>query len=521
MRNLRHSVFWPPFLLLIAAAVFSFTNREGFIKMATDANNWLLANVGWLFSLSGLIMLLTVVGVYFSPMGKVKIGGKNAKPMLKLQNWLAITLCTTIASGVTFWGIVEPIYHVTSPPESLGLEPNGHAAAIFSMSTMYLHWTVTPYAIYCVPALMFAFAYYNMRKPFSLSSTLTPLFGEKVFGGWGKTIDTACLYTLALGMAAAMGTSVLNLAGGVNYLSGIKSTPTLWAIISIVVMVTFIISASSGLMKGIRILSDINMKVYVVIILFLFVAGPTAYIVNLGTESFGNFLTNFFEKSLFTGAAAEDQWPQWWTVFYWANWFAWAAITALFLGRISYGYTVRAFIMVNFVFPSLFGALWMTIFGGTSIHKQMTEGTLGDILTNQGPESVLYAVLSDVPLSSLVIPFYLFVVFISFVTASDSNISAMGGISSTGITPESPESPMLVKIVWGAAVGAISWIMISFAKIDGIKMLSNLGGVPALILGLLTVFSLIKVARAPEKYDVVSREALNDGEETEELKKVM
>lgn len=521
MKNLRHSVFWPPFLLLIAAALFSFFNREGFIKMATDANNWLLANLGWLFSLGGLIMLLTVVGVYFSPMGKVKIGGENAKPMLKLSNWLAITLCTTIASGVTFWGIVEPIYHVTAPPESLGIEPNSAAAAIFSMSTMYLHWTVTPYAIYCVPALMFAFAYYNMRKPFSLSSTLAPLFGEKVFGGWGKTIDALCLYTLALGMAAAMGTSILNLAGGVNYLSGIASTPTLWAIISIVVMVTFILSASTGLMKGIRVLSDINMKVYIVIVLFMFVAGPTAYIVNLGTESFGNFATHFFEKSLFTGAGAGDLWPQWWTVFYWANWFAWAAITALFLGRISYGYSVRAFIMVNFVFPSAFGALWMTIFGGTAIHKQMTEGTLGDILANQGPESVLYAVLADVPLSTLVIPFYLFVVFISFVTASDSNISAMGGISSSGITPESPEAGLGIKVVWGAAIGIISWIMISFAKIDGIKMLSNLGGVPALILGLLTVFALVKVARNPEKYDIASRDQNNEAQDEEDLKKVM
>ncbi|MDQ0243709.1 choline-glycine betaine transporter [Bacillus fengqiuensis] len=521
MKNLKHSVFWPPFLLLIAAAFLSFFNREAFIKITTDANNWLLANVGWLFSLGGLLMLVTVVGVYFSPLGKVIIGGKNAKPMLKLSNWIAITLCTTIAAGVTFWGIVEPIYHLTSPPESLGLEPNSANAAIFSMSTMYLHWTVTPYAIYCVPALMFAFAYYNMKKPFSLSSTLAPLFGNKVSGGWGKTIDALCLYTLALGMAAAMGTSIINLAGGINYLSGIASSPALWAVIAAVVMITFIISASSGLMKGIRILSDINMKVYIAIILFIFVAGPTAYIVNLGTESFGHFLTNFFDKSLFTGAASGDPWPQWWTVFYWANWFAWAAITALFLGRISYGYSVKAFIIVNFCLPSVFGAVWMTIFGGTAIHKQMTEAKLGDILANQGPESVLYAVLSDLPLSYLIIPFYLFIVFISFVTAADSNISAMSGISSTGITPESPEPSMMIKFVWGITIGAVSWIMISFAKIDGIKMLSNLGGVPALILGLLIVFALIKVAKSPEKYDLASRDEMNEDLETGDLKKVL
>jgi len=502
MKHLRHSVFWPPFLLLIAAAILSFTNREAFIKMATDANNWLIQNVGWLFSLSGLLMLVVVVAVYFSPLGNVRIGGKNAKPLLKLSSWIAITLCTTIAAGVTFWGIVEPVYHVTSPPESLGIKANSAEAAIFAMSTMYLHWTFTPYAIYCVPALMFAFAYYNMRKPFSLSSTLTPLFGNKVLGGWGNMIDALCLYTLALGMAAAMGTSVLNLAGGLNYLTDIASSPSLWAVISLVVMITFIVSASSGLMKGIRILSDINMKVYIVIILFMFVTGPTAYILNLGTESFGTYLANFFDKSLFTGAAAGDPWPQWWTVFYWANWFAWAAITALFLGRIAYGYTVKAFILVNFALPALFGGLWMTIFGGTSIHKQMTEGILGSILADKGPESVLYAVLADVPLSSIIIPFYLFIVFISFVTAADSNISAMGGISSSGISPDSPEPSVIIKIVWGLAVGTIGWIMISFAKIDGIKMLSNLGGIPAIILELFVVFALIKVARSPEKYDM-------------------
>jgi choline-glycine betaine transporter len=501
MNKLRHGVFWPPFLLLIGAAILSFTNREAFIQAATDANNWLIANVGWFFSLSGFLMLVVCIGVYFSPLGKVRIGGANAKPLLNFRNWVAITLTTTIAAGVTFWGIVEPIYHVTSPPASSGMEPNSAASALFSMSTMYLHWTITPYAIYCVPGLMFAFAYYNMRKPFSLSSTLTPLFGDKITGKWGQTIDALCLYTLALGMAAAMGTSILNLAGGVNYLTDMKSNPFLWAIIAAVVMITFIISASSGLMKGIRILSDLNMKAYIIIVAFLFIAGPTAYVLNLGTESFGHYLTNFFEKSLFTGAASDDQWPQWWTTFYWANWFSWAAITALFLGRIAYGYTVRTFIVVNFAIPAFFGGLWMTVFGGTSIYMQMTEGKLGDLLANSGPEAVLYAVLAALPFAKIIIPFYLFIVFISFVTAADSNMAAMGGISSSGISPESPEPSIMIKIVWGVTVSVISWVMISFAKIDGIKMLSNLGGVPAILLALMIVAALVKVAKSPEKYE--------------------
>ncbi|MGD6870906.1 BCCT family transporter [Sutcliffiella horikoshii] len=511
MSSLKHWVFWPPFLFVLIASLISFTSKDTFTTITTGANDWVITNLGWLFSVAGLFMVMVCVGVYFSKLGKVRIGGENAKPLLSFRNWFAITLTTTIAAGITFWGIAEPIYHLVQPPESMGIEPNSPGAAIFSMSTMYLHWTITPYAIYCIPALMFAFAYYNMKKPFSIGSSLAPLFGDKVFGKWGKALDAVCLYTLALGMAAAMGTSILNLSGGMNYLFGLESSPTLWAVIAFVIMFTFIISASSGLMKGIRILSDINLKLFIFIILFIFVVGPTAYILNLGTESLGNYFTNFFEKSLFTGAAAGDPWPQWWTTFYWANWFSWAAITSLFLGRIAYGHTVRAFIMVNFVLPAIFGGIWMTIFGGTSIHMQMTEGTLGETLTNSGPEAVVYSVLATIPLAEIIIPLYLFIVFIAFVTAADSTVAAMGGISSTGITPESPEPGILIKIIWGVTISLVAWVMISFAQIDGIKMLSNLGGVPAVLLSIGTIIALIKVAKSPEKYDKTTQTHTEEG----------
>ncbi|MEK3806951.1 BCCT family transporter [Bacillus sp. FSL H8-0547] len=510
MKSLKHWVFWPPFLLVLAASIVSFTNKNTFINITTGANDWVIANVGWVFSLAGLFMVVVCVGVYFSKLGKVRIGGENAKPLLSFRNWFAITLTTTIAAGITFWGIAEPIYHLVEPPKSLNLEPNSAGAAIFSMSTMYLHWTITPYAIYCIPALMFAFAYYNMKQPFSIGSTLAPLLGNKIHGKWGKALDAVCLYTLALGMAAAMGTSILNLAGGVNYLSGLKSAPLLWAVIAAVVMTTFIISASTGLMKGIRILSDINFKLFLFIIIFIFLVGPTSYILNLGTESFGHYLTHFFEKSLFTGAAASDQWPQWWTTFYWANWFSWAALTALFLGRIAYGHTVRAFIIVNFALPAAFGGIWMTIFGGTSIYLQMDDGKFGEILTNSGPEALVYAALETLPLSEMIIPLYLFIVFISFVTSADSTLAAMGGISSKGITPESPEPGVFIKIVWGITISAVAWVMISFAKIDGIKMLSNLGGVPAVFLVIGIVFALIRVAKEPGKYDRTMEELVGE-----------
>lgn len=192
-----------------------------------------------------------------------------------------------------------------------------------------------------------------------------------------------------------------------------------------------------------------------------------------------------------------------------ANWFSWAAITALFLGRIAYGYTIKAFILMNFVAPALVGIIWMSIFSGTAISM---NSKLGDILVNQGPESVLYAMFAELPLSVIVIPVYLIVVFLSMVTASDSNMTAMGGISSTGISPSSPEPGIGIKVVWGVTVGLVAWVMISFAKIDGIKMLSNLGGAPAVIIELLVVFGLIKIARNPQKYDKTIKEEQVDND---------
>lgn len=500
MKRIRHSVFWPPFLLLIGASALNFTNRDGFINITTEANGWVIDNLGWLFSLGGLAMIGGCIIAYFSPLGNVRIGGKNAKPMLSMSNWIAIALTTTIAT-LTFWGIVEPMYHLSAPPESLGLEPNSTEAALFSLSTLFLHWSITPYAIYTVPAIVFAFVYYNMREPYSLSATLRPIFGNRIKEGLARFLDAICLYTLALGMAASMGTSILTLSGGVSYLTGMSTGPFLWAIVAMVVTVTFLISAATGLMRGIRILSDINMKAYYVILLFVFLAGPTAFILSAGTESLGNYLSGFFQKSLFTGAIAGDDWPKWWTTFYWASWFAWALILSLFLGRLTYGYKVKTVIIVNFVVPALFGIIWMSIFGGTAIHMDLENLGLTKSLNELGPESVIFAFFSQLPLTGVIIPFFLFIFFISFVTACDSNIAAMSGISSEGITPETPEAGLATKVLWGVAVATISWTMISFASLDGVKMLNNLGGVPALFLEFVVLWSLIKISMNPYKYD--------------------
>ncbi|MDX5594338.1 BCCT family transporter [Pseudovibrio sp. SPO723] len=499
-RSIRPLVFWPPFLLLFAAVAASYITPDQFLSFTTSINSWILDRFSWLFSLGTLLMVVTCVWVYVSPLGAVKIGGKDATPILSRWRWFSIALCTTVAIGILFWGTAEPMYHLHGPPASLGLEAGSPEAATFAMSTMFLHWSFTPYAIYTIPSLMFALAYYNLKLPYSLGSALAPILGRKLQGPMGQVLDAVALYALVAGMAASLGTGILTLAGGLDNLIGTGTTPVVLGALTTLIVVSFIISAASGLKRGIAILSSLNTRFFFVFCAFVFIFGPTNWILSMGVEGFGDYIGTFFQKSTFTGIAASDPWPQWWTIFYWANWLAWAPIAALFLGKISRGYTVRQFILTNLVFPSLFACVWMSIFSGSALFFDMHgNGLLHNALTNTGAESVVYTMLEQLPLPGITAVIFVFVSFLSYVTAADSNTEAMANLCAE--TPsESPEradsagsSTLVLKVVWGATIGIIAWFMTSYAGVDGIKMMSNLGGLPALFIVLGCNASLIYV----------------------------
>jgi len=510
MKKIKPVVFLPPFLLLGAVVVLNFIDKELFTSVMTNACGWILSVFGQAFALTPFLMLLTCVVIYFCPFGRVIIGGPDAKPLLTKWRWFTITLCTTIAIGILFWSAAEPMSILGAPPKSLGIEPSSPAAAVFAMDTILLHWTCTPYAIYTITGLMFAFAYYNMKKPFSLGSPLSPLLGRHGEGRIGEIIDAVCLYALVAGMAGSLGAAMMLLGGGVNHVLGITGQPSdmLLGIIAISIVGTFVISAITGLMKGIRILSNINTFLLLGLLVFIFAFGPTKHILLDGARSFVHFAGDFVQRNIWT-ATTSDPWAKDWTIFYWAIWFAWAPISVAFLGRISYGHSVRSFIVFNLILPAVFSSIWMVVFGSTAIHMELFEGAhLIRDLKAGGAGGVLYAFLSHFPWPAFLIPAFVVTAFLSFVTAADSNTSAMGGLSSTGISPKSPEPGISIKIVWGTVIGLLAWIMITFNRVeggndglDGIRMLSNLGGLPALFLCIGATICVIMVAWNPKKYD--------------------
>ncbi|MBC6993765.1 BCCT family transporter [Neolewinella lacunae] len=495
-KSLNLRVFLPPFLLLLVSSVLSMAYEASFLTQVNHLNAWILQHFDWLFSWATFSFLILILIIYFTPFANIKIGGKDAKPILSRWKWFSISLCTTIATGILFWGTAEPIYHLNSVPTGLGIENGSSEAAQFSMSTMFMHWTLTPYSIYTVASLLFAFSFYNLKNNFNLGALISPAFGKPIHRNALGLINVISLFALVAGMAASLGTGILTISGGLNALFDFRQSVGLNFGIMACIVVAFTISASSGLLKGIQLLSDYNIKAFIGIAFFVLIFGPIAQSFSLGIEGLGEYFTRFFERSTDVQSNIDTDWQRSWTVFYWANWLAWTPVTALFLGRISLGYTVRQFIHFNLFFPALFSALWMVIFSGTAIafDQNMFPGLLQEVLQNEGAQSVIYAIFDKLPWTGVISIFFLFIVFISFVTAADSNTSALSSISSYNVSQENAEGASITKILWGLIIGFVAFIMISYSGIDGIKMLSTIGGFPILFFMILVAFGLGRLA---------------------------
>lgn len=481
--KLRPLVFWMPLVVFILIVVLSLISPQAFLKVATSLNNGILAVFSNVFAWAAFCFLLTCIWAAFSPLGKVKIGGAEAEPLLSRWNWVAITLTTTIAVGILFWATAEPIYHLYDPGGG-AIEPGSREAAGFSMVSLYMHWSFTPYAIYTITGLTFALVYYNLKKPFSLSSPISVLIGRPIPKIAADGLDGVALLALLFGLSASLGSGIMSISGGIARLTPLSTGPVMLSVVAILIVAAFFISSASGLHKGIRILSDINTKIFIALIAFVLFAGPTIAILEFGGRSILQYASELIPRSILQEPFNNRAWLNSWTVFYFANWMAWAPLAALFLGKIARGYTVRDYILVNLVVPAFFSIFWMTIFGGFALNIEMNNPqVLNTVLEGPGPEHVLYAVLDYLPLAVFLAFLVTFISFLSYVTAADSNMDVIANLCLEESLEQAPKrSVVSLKLIWAMLVGFAAWIMTSLSGIDGIKMLSNLGGFPALFI---------------------------------------
>jgi len=498
--NIRPIVFWPPFALLILAVGFSLFYPELFLSSILGIQKAILINFSLGFSWLSFGMTILTFVVFLSPLGKYRIGGKDAKPRLNRISWFAIVLCTTIAVGILFWSSAEPISHFFYPPDFKNILPQSEAAKSFALGALFFHWGFTPYAIYAVPAMVFALLFYKGKQNYTLGVMLQPLFGHSPNRYWVDGLDMLNLFSMVSGMAAALGVGILSLSGGIVAFFPTLDPTLLQAGITLSLLLTFIISSATGIEKGIKNLSLINLAFFGLIVFLFFVLGTAGEVGSSLSQGFGMYFSNFLNLSFQTSGSG-SKWTYDWTTFNFAIWMAWAPITALFLGKIAIGRTIREFLLVNWFLPALFCLFWMAIFGGSTLELATLNPELyKNLFDNSGAESIIYQVFRDEGYFNLFALLFIVGIFISYVTAADSSTDAIASISMKGTNADAFQSDTNIKVLWGVLIGFLAWVMITFSGIDGVRILSVIGGLPAMFFLLLVSVSLILILINPKRY---------------------
>lgn len=513
--KIRKSIFLPMALIFLSAILLGVLSPEKFYNLENAVVQFAFDKFGWLFQLASLFFFLACMYLMFSKFGSIKFGGKDAKPTMSNWTWFSITLCAGIGTGVMFWGIAEPITHFMNPPDYLKVAPGSEAAATFSLITSYIHWTFIPYAMYSIIGIGSAYVVYNLNMPFQVSSLLYPIFGRNINKTVVAIIDNLCIFSMAGGIAAILGVATMQLGSGMQELVGIQPNKMVWIVIISIIVGSFILSSYVGVQKGMRWLSDKNSKIYIAILAFIFIFGPTTFILSLGTQATGEFIGTFFERTTILSPIEGSQWPRWWPIYYWAIWVAYAPISGMFFGSIAKGRTIREFLFYNLILPSTFGVIWFSIFGGAAIYQQINGTNLWGVIQDRGLEVSIYAFLKSYPLTKVLSWVMLITIIVSVITLCDSMTGTISKMSTIGDYSDGKEAPGYIKIFWGLVMSSLAIVNLlspegKISAIDATKMISTVAGFPLLFLMLILTGSILYMIIKVNVKEVVEEQSLEE-----------
>ena len=465
---------------------------ESLTAVGSAVLGFLIADFGWVFILSTFGFLLFVGYLAFSRYGKIKLGRDEDEPEFNTVSWVAMMFSVGMGIGLMFYGVAEPISHFSAPPHGLA-KPETEGAARLAMEYSYFHWALHPWAIYAVVGL--ALAYFTFRKGRKnlISSAFYPILGDRVEGPIGKTIDTLAIFATLFGTATSLGLGALQITGGLNYLNGsIPADSKGWAIGIIAVMtLAFVLSAVSGVHRGIQWLSNINMVLAVTLVLFLLVVGPTVFILNTFTESVGGYFANLVPMSFRTAAFGDADWLAAWTIFYWAWWISWTPFVGTFIARISKGRTIREFVLGVLVVPSIVTFAWFGILGGSALNLELA-GNAGIVdAVSESPAAALFATLNEFPLAAVMSVVAMVLVALFFVSGADAGAVVMGMLSSRGVL----EPNRAVVVIWGVLAGAAAAICLLANGLEGLQTAAIISAAPFVLVMIGLCYSLFKELR--------------------------
>ena len=478
-------VFYPSLIFILGFVFLSILGGNKVRQFFSETSNIITSQTGWLFILGVNIFLVFCLYIAFSKHGKQRLGGKTAKPEFSVFSWFSMLFSAGMGIGLLYFSVSEPITHFANPPIPQVLDED---RAIQALNFTFLHYGLHAWAIYCLVGLGLAYFTFSKKLPFSLRSIFFPVIGRKIFGKTGDYIDIIAVIATLFGLATSLGFGARQIATGLNYIFGVDPGQTTQLLIILFITCIATISVVTGLKKGVKFLSKLNMIIAVIfLILVMLLSGPID-MTNIFIQSTGKYFTRFFDLGTFASSFVDQEWQNNWTIFYWAWWIAWAPFVGTFIARVSKGRTIREFVLGVLLVPTMMTFLWISVFGGSALSMELqTPGILSDVVLVDSSTS-LFVFLEQFPFSSITSFIGIFMVSVFFVTSSDSGSLVIDSITAGGKL----NAPVGQRIMWAFIEGAVAAALLIGGGLKAMQTASVSSGILFLLLLFVICYSLLK-----------------------------
>ncbi|GAB2648392.1 BCCT family transporter [Vibrio panuliri] len=497
--DIHNRVFAISGMAIVLFVVLTLAFRQHVEPFFAGLRGWLTSNLDWFFLSAGNIFVLVCLILIVTPLGRVRIGGTEATPDYTYAGWLAMLFAAGMGIGLVFFGVSEPMSHFSAALNGVTMEngvrtdwsPLGgaigdtEAASALGMAATIYHWALHPWSIYALLALGLAIFSFNKGLPLTMRSIFYPLFGERVWGWVGHVIDILAVVATVFGLATSLGYGASQAATGLNFLFGVPMTDTTQIVLIVIITALALVSVVAGLDSGVKRLSEINMGLAALLLLFVIVVGPTLAIFTGFFENIGAYLANIPALSMPFGR--EDvNYSQGWTAFYWAWWISWSPFVGMFIARVSRGRSVREFIVCVILIPSTVCVLWMTAFGGTAISQYVNDGY--QAVFNAELPLKLFAMLDVMPLKEITSIVGIVLVVVFFITSADSGSLVIDTIAAGGKV----DAPTPQRVFWCTFEGLVAIALLLGGGLAAAQAMAVTTGLPFTIVLLVATVSLIK-----------------------------
>ena len=503
--DIHNPVFFVSGVTIVAFVIGTLLFKEPAEAFFKAARAFFETKLDFVFAIGGNIFVLFCLGLAASPLGKIRLGGVDAKPDYSYPGWFAMLFAAGMGIGLMFFGVLEPVFHTLNPPLGMAAldaaaladaDPAAaQAARELGMAATIFHWGLHPWAIYAVVALALAFFCYNRGLPLTIRSAFYPILGKKVWGPAGHVIDTLAVFATLFGLATSLGFGAEQANAGLNYLFDIPVSDTTKAVLILLITAAALVSVLAGMDKGVKRLSEGNMILALALLVFVVVAGPTLDIILGFFGNIGHYLANVVPLSNWVGRE-DTGFFHGWTIFYWAWWISWSPFVGMFIARVSKGRTVREFIICVLLIPTLVCVLWMTAFGGTAVSQFVNDGYDGVVktMTNKvwTPELSLFRMLEELPLASVSSFVGIILVVVFFVTSSDSGSLVIDTITAGG----KMDAPVIQRAFWCVFEGLVAIVLLAAGGLAALQAAAIATGFPFALVLLAMCWSTFQGLRA-------------------------